>query len=203
MAAMSHSQIMTHFLWLTLLVSKQASCDMQCASSVCSLTNQVFSKVSSGPVLKARILIQIYLCWPYPNTHCAEVTVPALFLHLQTSHVSQANSASEMVVHWLNLFQTSLSTATCFHRLRKEFFSCLPECYTFNTSDISIWLYPLWSTASTRMARSCTSLLCLQFLRFVELLASKKVSCTTQICLLFLAPLMDAFQRSTVTYKDL
>lgn len=132
------------------------------------------------------------------------MTVPVLFLRLKTSHLRQSNSSSEMVAPKLNSFQIPLSTATCFHRLEKSFLSNLPECHIFNTSDISIWLYPLWSTASTCMARSCTSFLWLQLLRFVDLLlAAKKISCTTQRRLLFLAPFMDAFQSSTVTYKDL
>lgn len=131
------------------------------------------------------------------------MTVPALLLHLKTSHLRQPNSASEMVVPELTLFRIPLCTATCFHRLKKPFLSSLPECHNFNTSDISIWLCPLQSTASTCMARSCTSFFCLEFLRSVDLLASKKISSTTQRCLLFLAPFLDAFQSSTVTCKDL
>jgi len=77
-----------------------------------------------------------------------------------------------MVVPELILFQIPLSTGTCFHRLEKPFHGSLPECHIFNTSDIPVWLCLLWSTASDCMARSCTSFLCLQCLRSVDLLPS-------------------------------
>lgn len=124
-----------------------------------------------------------------------------LFLHLKTSHLRQSNSASQMVVPELNLFQIPLSTGTCFHRLEKSFLSSLPECHIFNTSGISIWLYHLWSTANTSMAGSCTSLLCLQFLRLWICWLLKRLPALLKESCLLLWMSLKAVQRLARIYR--